>query len=483
MKKTKIICTIGPACDTQGKIQELIKNGLDAARLNLSYNTHNYHQQLIQKIRTSAKQLNKPISIIADLQGPKVRLGNFPEKVFIKSQSIVFLGSSYEQINNKSIKIPITYPNLYQYVQNKDKIFIGDHQIELEVQEVNNKEIKCLALNEGVIFANMGIGIPNTHLQVQIPTEKDIRDIKFSIENDVDFIALSFVSSDKDLIALKETIGRYQSKNQAIENPIKIIAKIEKLMAVENIDKIIRAADAIMIARGDLGTEVPVEKIPLIQKMIIQKCLKQAKPVIVATQMLSSMQDRSLPTRAEVSDIANAVIDQADALMLSEETSIGKYPIKSIKVMNKIIIQTEKFEDKQIDFRQILSSEKKEMGIDDSLIFSLNLIAQTTKAKLILVISLSGYTGRIISRFRLKVPLFVFTCREKIAKQLNLNWGLFPLDISDNNLCNTVEKIEKDTINDFLNKKILKKGDVILVIGRKDRQYLSSIDWIEIRHI
>lgn len=381
MKKTKIICTIGPASDQEERLEELIKNGMDIARLNLSHNTQNYHQETIKKIRKIAEKLDKPIAIITDLQGPK----------------------------HSSVKVPLL-------------------------------------------------------------TKKDMEDIKFGLKNNVDFIGLSFTTSEKDIINLRKII----------KQDAKIIAKIETRAAVQNIDKIIKEADGIMIARGDLGVELPIEDVPLIQKTIIQKCLNQAKPVIVATQMLASMENNPLPTRAEASDIANAVMDQADALMLSEETAIGKYPLKSLKTMVRIITQTENFEDEK--FFEKLKLDKL-TSIDDSLIFSLNLISQKIKAKLILVISLSGYSGRIISRFRPKIPLFVFTCGKKISRQLNLHWGLFPLMTSDENLCQLPEKIQEETIVSFLKNKILKKNDVILVVGRKDRRHLSSLDWIEIKHI
>jgi pyruvate kinase len=481
MKKTKIICTIGPISESEEKIEELIKSGMDIARLNLSYNTHNYHQKIIKRIRKIAEKLNKPISIIADLQGPKLRLGNFLEKILIQPETSVILGFHFEKIDKKTFKIPIIYPNLYKYIKIKDKIILGDNQIELEVKDIKNQEIVSSSLNQGFIFSNMGFNISSNSFKITLPTKKDIKDIKFSIENDLDFIALSFITSEKDLIFLKKIINKYQNKKNF--SPIKIIAKIEKEKAVKNIDKIINEADAIMIARGDLGIELPIEKVPLIQKTIIQKCLNSSKAVIVATQMLSSMQNKPSPTRAEVSDIANAVIDRADALMLSEETTIGIYPIKTVKTMTKIIVQTEKFEDEQFFNKLTLDKEEDLMSLDDSLIFSLNLISQKIKAKLIFIISQTGYTGRIISRFRLNTPLFVFTCQKKISRQLNLNWGLFPLTTSNENLCNLPEKIKEDTINDFLNRGILKKGDFILIVGRKDRKYKGSIDWIEIKHV
>jgi len=482
MKKTKIICTIGPACDSEEKIKELIENGMDVARLNLSHRNHSYHQKTINIIRKISKKLDRPIAIIADLQGPKLRLGAFPERVLIKPGSTVILSSSYEKVNEKTIKVPIDYSNLHKHIKVKDKIILGDNQIELEIQALKNQEIICSSLDEGFMSSNMGFNISNSSFKVSIPTKKDIKDIKFGIKNNVDFIALSFVTSEKDLIVLKKIIKKEQGKKEL--EPIKIIAKIERRMAVENIDKIINEADAIMVARGDLGIEMPIEKVPLIQKTIIQKCLIQAKPVIVATQMLSSMENKSSPTRAETSDVANAVIDQADALMLSEETAIGKYPIKAVKVMVKIINQTEKFEEEHFLKKLTLRSEEKQiMSIDDSVIFSLNLISQKIKAKLILVISLTGHTGRIVSRFRLRIPLFVFTCSQRISRQLNLNWGLFPLATSNDNLCDPAEKNKKEVIDDFLKKGILKKGDAILIVGRNDRQHLNSIDWIEIKHV
>lgn len=481
MKKTKIICTIGPSCDSEEQIKGLIEKGMDIARLNLSHNTHAYHEGAINKIRKVAEEMDKPVAIIIDLQGPKLRLASLDEKITINARSTIVLSSSYTKISDDFIKIPLLYTDLYKYVKIKDRIILGDNQVELVVQEIQGKDIICLSLEQGILRSGMGVNVSNNDFVLPSPTKKDLIDIKFAVANNVDFIALSFVMSHKDLISLRRIIQEEQGKDSYEQ--IKIIAKIEKEIAVKNIDRIIDESDAIMIARGDLGIEMPIEQVPLIQKSIIKKCVNKAKPVIVATQMLLSMKDKLSPTRAEVSDIANAVIDQADALMLSEETSIGKHPQRAIKVMSEIIVHTEKFEDDQFFNRLPLNEEKRDMSIDDSLIFSLNLISQKIKAKLMLVISLSGYTGRVVSKFRLKFPVFVFTCNKKIARQLNLHWGLFPLASSNEELCNPSKDIKLETIEHLLKSKVLKKGDTILIAGRKNREHLNSFDWIEIEHI
>lgn len=452
--KTKIICTIGPSSESVEMLTSMVKAGMNVARLNFSHGTHENHTLLINNIRTVAKNLNKNITIIQDLQGPKIRVLDLKEPVTVKEGQEVVIGQDFNLDFNivKAIKVG-------------QRILIEDGLIELEVKKVQGSKIYCLALCAGKIQSNKGVNLPNTKLTIPALTEKDIEDLKFGLQQDVDYVALSFVRSPKDVTELKKLILKYNPKN--LEAP-KIIVKIEKPEGVKNFDSILKVTDAVMVARGDLGVEMAENEVPIIQKTLIQKCLAASKPVIVATQMLDSMIRNPRPTRAEVSDVANAVIDQADCVMLSGESAFGKYPLEAVQAMSDIIKTTEK--------SNFLPSHKKLKGSKtEAEAESLFQLIEKTKAKAVIGITESGFTAREVAHERPHMAeLLMFTTSPKVLRQLNLIWGVKAFNIS---LPQDLEQVKKYTIKTAQEEKIAKKGEkVIFVIGEAKKHKLNLIE-------
>jgi len=338
MKRTKIVCTIGPASDRKAILKRMINSGMNVARLNFSHNVLSYHAKLIKTLRALAKETKNPIAIIQDLQGPRIRLGDLPAKGLVvkKGQEVVLTTSKSHQN-----KIPVTYEKMHLDIEPKDRILIADGLMELVAEKIAGRDILCRVVIGGTLFSHKGINLPDTNVSVPSLTDKDKTDLLFGVKQNVDFVAMSFVRTAKDVYDLKYLIQKYAKKLKLKTAPIRVVVKIERKEAIENIDEIIEATDAVMVARGDLGIELPAEDVPLMQKMIIDKCLQAAKPVIVATQMLDSMIHSPRPTRAEVSDVANAVIDHTDAVMLSGETASGDFPVETVDTMRKIIEKAE----------------------------------------------------------------------------------------------------------------------------------------------
>lgn len=466
MKRTKIICTIGPASEKEPTLYKMIKSGMNVARLNFSHGTYKHHKMLMKNIRLASKKAKQPIAILQDLQGPRIRVGKLPKEGVPLKKNKEYLFTTDVKYKDKynNDKIFVTYNNLHKDLKKDEIILLKDGLIKVKVISIRGKDFKVKVLIPGVIESNKGMNFPNTKLKISPITKKDIKDLEFGIKQNIDWVAISFVSSAKDIITLRKLIQKFEKKLK-IKNkyPIKIIPKIEKAPAVENIDEIIDVSDGIMIARGDLGIELPPQKVPLHQKMIIEKSRKKAKPVVVATQMLESMMSNSRPTRAEVSDIANAVIDHTDAVMLSGETAGGKYPVESVKVMSDTIISTEesKFDDLEFDARldQEIVTFHQSMGL------VCGAIAASKKINAIFVASLSGKSAQFISRYRPELPIIMCTINDRVMRQLTLSWGVIP--------CITKEyEDSKSMIKEELKKLIkdgfIKKGDNILfVIGYK----------------
>ncbi|MDD3888159.1 MAG: pyruvate kinase [Patescibacteria group bacterium] len=470
MKRTKIVCTIGPASEDINVLEKMVIAGLDVARLNFSHGTHGNHSQLIEKIRSLSKKYNKPIAIIQDLQGPRVRVGLLPNNgiTLCRGKEIILTcqkNSKYQE--GEIMVIPVTHENLCQDVKTGQTILLDDGQIILKVKKVEQQLIHCqVESHDCKLISHKGINVPEAKLSVPTLTEKDKDDLQFGIKNNVDFVALSFVREAEDIIGAKKIIG---DKN------IKIISKIEKREAIKNFDEILKASDAIMVARGDLGIEMPAEEVPILQKRIIDSCLKSAKPVIVATQMLDSMIRNPRPTRAEVSDVANAVIDHTDAVMLSGESASGKYPVQAIETMQKIILQTEKSHYDNLVFTDSL----KKMPIDSAISEVANILAKSVDAKIILAASLSGETGRIVSRYRPELPIFVATDNEKTEHQVYLSWGVYPFLIPT---CATVEELIAKSIEYIKENKIVTKKDKIIIIAGEPVGK-SGVNLVEIKEI
>jgi pyruvate kinase len=416
IKKTKIVATMGPASTSSKEVlRQMILEGVDVCRLNFSHGSHEDHLRTIEMIRAINKEEGLNVAILADLQGPKIRIGEVEgngvelvdgEKLIITTQKCM----------GTSEKVFLTYQEFPKDVTIGDVVLMDDGKLQLEVISTNGKdEVITRIIHGGTLRSKKGVNLPDTAISLPCITEKDAEDLDFALSHKVDWIGLSFVRSARDIIELQHII-------QTRKCHAKVIAKIEKPEAIADIEDIIRATDALMVARGDLGVEVPMETVPNLQKMMIKTCRKYAKPAIVATQMMESMIENFSPTRAEVNDVANAVLDGTDAVMLSGETSVGKYPVEVIKAMSKIVREVEKNE--EIYHKEELPEKNQERFISDSVCFNATRLAQRVEAKGIITMTFSGYTAYKISSQRPKSDTFVFTENRQILTQLSLVWGV-----------------------------------------------------------
>jgi len=415
MKKTKIVATLGPASSGKDTLRQMMLAGLNVCRLNFSHGAYADHAACVTTIRELNEELGLNVAILADLQGPKIRTNDMENNgvLLVVGSEIKVL---VEKVLGNAERFSINYPKLPQDVSVGERILLDDGKIMLEVLETNKTtEIRCKIIQGGILSSKKGVNFPNTKISLPSLTEKDQEDLEFALDQEVDWIGLSFVRSAKDIIELKQRIAKRGAK-------AKVIAKIEKPEALENIDDIIEESDGLMVARGDLGVEIPFQKVPLIQKMLINKCVHKAKPIIVATQMMESMISSMSPTRAEVNDVANAVLDGTDAVMLSGETSVGQYPVEVIKTMSNIIKEMETHGG--IYNKEELPERDQVRFISDSICFNACRLSQRVAAKAIITMSFSGYTAYKIASQRPNTDIFVFTSNRSILTQLNLVWGV-----------------------------------------------------------
>jgi pyruvate kinase len=414
-QNTKILATVGPASSSYENLLALIKAGVDVFRLNFSHSNHEVHQEVINNILKINEEHGLHIGILADLQGPKLRIGLIENgSMEIKENQVITLVNKDCLGNEKEIYM--SYEKFPTDVQVGEKVLVDDGKLVFEVLETNKKDtVKLKALFGGILSSNKGVNLPNTKISLPCLTEKDLKDLDFILTQPVNWIALSFVRSADDIKDLKLRID-------AKEHPAKIIAKIEKPEAIDNIDKIIKHSTGIMIARGDLGIEMPMEKLPVIQKMITRKCIQKAKPVIVATQMMDSMITNPSPTRAEVTDVANAVLDGADAVMLSAETSVGKHPVKVVEAMNKIIDEAEKL--KAFEHIRPIPNPNSKTFISDVICINAAKTADELGAKAIIGMTNTGYTAFKVSSYRPNAKIFIFSDQPHMLATLNLVWGV-----------------------------------------------------------
>lgn len=453
--KTKIVCTLGPATSTPEMLQAMIIAGMDVARFNFSHGTYAEHRRILRKLREVSKGLGEPVTAILDLQGPKIRIGDLETPtVMLKAKSAVTLTT--ERLKGTERLLSTNYQHLPKDVKTGDRILLDDGKIELKVSEVKQRRVSCTVVVGGILSPHKGINLPGVNVSAPSLTEKDMEDVKFAFENKIDYVALSFVRRAHDVAMLRDFIIENGPKGTKIP----IIAKIEKGEAIENLDAILRETDAVMVARGDLGVELPAEDVPLLQKLIVRKCNEQGKPVIIATQMLESMIQNPTPTRAEASDVANAVFDGADAVMLSGETSVGKYPIEAIQVMDRIIRKTEEQDtmNTRFDSASVLSTHTY-----DPLTRAACLLAKNVRATTIVALTHSGSTAAHVAKFRPPARIIAVTDREKIMRRLNLIWGIRGL---------IVENLKKDTDETFkliqerlLQEGYIEKGDTVVMIA------------------
>jgi pyruvate kinase len=413
-KKTKIVATLGPASNKPEVLREMFFQGVNVCRLNFSHGSHEDHLANIHLIRKLNKETGLNVAILADLQGPKIRTHEI-ENNGVELVEGAVVGIVSEKVLGTKDLFSISYERLPKDIKPKERILLDDGKIILEAISTDGITIKAKVINGGILSSKKGVNLPNTKISMPSLTEKDKADLKFALEHNVDWIALSFVRSATDIIELKHHISSAKAK-------AKVISKIEKPEALNDIDDIIEQSDAVMVARGDLGVEIPYQNVPLIQKMLINKCRLNAKPIIVATQMMESMIENITPSRAEVNDVANAVLDGADAVMLSGETSVGKHPIEVIKTMSNIVREMETFDG--IYNKEELPEKNQDRFITDSICFNAVRLAQRTDTDAIITMSFSGYTAYKIASQRPKAPVYVFTSNRDILTQLNLIWGV-----------------------------------------------------------
>lgn len=471
MKKTKIVATMGPACAEKSILKEMILKGVNVCRLNFSHGEHAIHNEVIKTVREINDELGLNVAILADLQGPKIRIGEVENNAIelINGAEIIF---SIVKCVGTAQKVSITYDQLPLDVKPGERILVDDGKIALEVISSDGKsEVKMKVIYGGTLSSKKGVNLPNTKISLPSLTPKDKADLEFALAQNVDWVGLSFVRSAQDIIELKQIIKDKKSN-------ARVIAKIEKPEAVSDIDNIIKETDGIMVARGDLGVEVPLQNVPLIQKMLIKKCLQSAKPIIVATQMMESMITNFSPTRAEVNDVANAVLDGADAVMLSGETSVGLFPVKVIETMSQIVTEIETFQG--IYHVEKIPEKKQDRFISDSICFNACRLAQRVEADAIITMTFSGYTAYKVSSQRPKANIYVFTSNKKILTQLNLVWGVQGF------YYNKMESTD-DTITDiklFLKKdNLLKEGDLVINIASMPIEAKGNTNMLKLSYV
>ncbi|MBC7937363.1 MAG: pyruvate kinase [Rhizobacter sp.] len=454
-KRTKIVATVGPACDTYDKLLALVKAGVNVFRLNFSHGTHEDKKAVIENIRSIIKNEPYNIAILGDLQGPKLRVGDLEDGKVLLVAGAEIIFTTEKMVGNKD-KVYVSYPNLTTDVQPGERIFLDDGKMELLVVEImNDHEVKMSVTLGGLLLPKKGVNLPDSALTMPSLTEKDIIDLAFIIEQKLDWVALSFVRKTEDITQLKQRIKDKDSK-------IKVIAKIEMPEALKNLRDIIVESDAVMVARGDLGVEVPIEQVPIIQKDIIRKCMHRAKPVIVATQMMESMLDRTKPNRSEVSDVANAVLEGADAVMLSGETATGQYPTLVVETMTKIIQQVESTL-YDYDRDDILAPQPHSPSfLSDAICYSAAKLAKDSHAHGLVGMTQSGYTAFMLSSYRPKTPLYIFSKERTLIAQLSLSWGVRAFYYAEEE---SLDDIVFDQLNILKERGFIKTGDVVINTG------------------
>lgn len=451
MRKTKIICTIGPASSTLEKLKELLLAGMNVARLNFSHGTYEEHRARIEMIRLASLQTGITVAILLDIKGPKIRTHEFAGgETRLEDGSTVIV--SMTKVLGTAERFSITYEGLYDDVAVGSRLLLDDGLLELEVVDKRNQELQTTVIHGGILKDHKGMNVPNVDIRLPGVTEKDVQDILFGISQHVDFIAASFIRDASDVLNIKHILQEHQAPN------IRVIPKIENKQGVQHIDSILDVADGLMVARGDMGIQMPAEEVPLIQKMLIQKCNAVGKPVIVATQMLDSMQKNPRPTRAEASDVANAVLDGSDAIMLSGETAVGLYPVESVQTMNRISISTESSLDYERQQRNRMDSSTPQ--VTEAIGQSVSHAALSLNINAILSPTKSGYTARMISKYRPKAPIIAITSDEVVQRQLSLIWGVTailtkPVASTDEMLQLAVEEAKKAAI--------VADGDTIII--------------------
>ncbi|MEC9488431.1 MAG: pyruvate kinase [Halanaerobium sp.] len=449
MRRTKIVCTIGPASEDRETLAKLLEAGMNVARLNFSHGDHEEHLRRVKLLREVSADMGIPVALMLDTKGPEIRTGILEEPVILEQGQEFILTT--EEIVGSSERISVSYQQLPRDLHPGSVVLLDDGLIELDVLEVREDEVITSVKAGGELSSRKSINIPGISVNLPALTDKDLADIKFANDHDFDFIAASFVRKREDVLEVKKVL-------ESLNAEIDIISKIENEEGVQNIDEILEVSEGIMVARGDLGVEIPPERVPAIQKMIIKKCNKSGKPVITATQMLDSMIRNPRPTRAEASDVANAIYDGTDATMLSGESAIGSYPIKSVETMALIAEHTEN----SLSYKQILESKSGEPieTLTDAISHATCETALNLDAEAIITSTRSGFTARLVSKYRPKAPIIAATPSKKIMRKLLLVWGVYPIQVSES--ANTDEMIQ-NAVKGALDARLVKQGDVIVI--------------------
>lgn len=452
-RRAKIVCTIGPASSHESMLRELMRAGMDVARLNFSHGTHEEHAKVIERLRKAAAADGRTICILQDLQGPKIRTGRLRDR-----RSVLLRAKSKVTITPKNILgtdnlISTTFKSLSEEVQRGSRILLSDGLIELRVVGVRGNEVDCEVVNGGELREHQGINLPGTAIHVPSLTEKDRKDLEFGIEHGVDMVALSFVRTAEDVREAKRLIGHRS-------DDLPLIAKLEKPQAIEHLEEILEAADGVMVARGDLGVELPPEQVPVVQKRIIRRAAEARKPVITATQMLESMVQNPRPTRAEASDVANAIFDGTDAVMLSAETAGGKYPRETVVMMERIVLEAETH--MRENAQQVRRREHASLTISETICEAVAHAADLLDMRAIAVYTESGTTARLVSKYRPSSPVYAFAHREHICNRLNLYWGVRPVGCEH---IRSVEQMPHHAESVLYAKMVLQPGDIIGIVS------------------
>ena len=451
IRKTKIVCTMGPAVEDENILRQMMLEGMNIARLNMSHGDHEEHRRRLKMLKKLREELHLPVSLLLDTKGPEIRLGDFEQKQIVLKQGQLFTLTTNEILGNKESAY-INYSGLPYDVTPGNRILIDDGLVEMEVESIVGEEIRCLVKNTGVISARKGVNVPGVSLSLPFINEKDYNDLRFAVEEGFDFVAASFTRTAEDIRELKHILKEFGGEK------IKVIAKIENSQGVENLDEILQMADGVMVARGDLGVEIPLEEVPVIQKEMIQKVYGVGKQVITATQMLDSMIQYPRPTSAEANDVANAVYDGTSAIMLSGETASGKYPLECVRTMVRIAGRTEQ----DIDYKKrfLQSWLPTEGSITNAISKATVNAAMELNAKAIVTVTESGRTAYMISRYRPFCPIIACTTKEHTYRQLSLSWGVVPLLIEEKE---NLDELFAAAIQAVENASMAEEGDVLVL--------------------
>jgi pyruvate kinase len=453
MRKTKIICTLGPATDDENVLRELFGSGMDVARLNFSHGSHEEHLKRLSVFKRLREELGRPVALLLDTKGPEIRIRKFGKGSADLKDGDTFILTT-EDVQGDQSRVSVTYPGLPMDLKAGDRLLLDDGLIELKVLSTGAAEVKCQVVNGGNLSDNKSLNVPGVFIQLPFVSERDRQDLIFGIQNDFDFVAASFVRRAEDVKELRRVLEDHGGHG------LKIIAKIENRDGVNNIDEIIRVSDGVMVARGDMGVEIPFEELPAVQKNIIRKCYIAGKPAITATQMLDSMIRNPRPTRAEITDVANAIYDNTSAIMLSGETAVGRYPVESVLTMSKIAIEAEKNIDYTKKFKELDITISR--NVTNAISHATCETAHSLEASAIISVTKSGHTARMVSRYRPACLIIAMTVSKRVFYQLSLSWGVFPVLTE---IKNSTDEIIDQAIEKAVETGLTKNGDLVVITG------------------